>query len=60
VLWNKDSVEDSKIVEDIREYSDGKIVLDEEKLNLGVYRAPMQQKNNGKSKNQRRKNKKKY
>lgn len=60
VLWNKDSVEDSKIVEDIREYSDGKIVLDEEKLNLGVYRAPMQQKNNSKSKNQRRKNKKKY
>lgn len=60
VLWNKDNVEDSKIVEDIREYSDGKICLKEENLNLGIYRAPAQQKNNGKSKNQRRKNKKKY
>ena len=59
VLWNKDNVEDSKIIEDIREYSNGQICLSEEKLNLGVYRAPMQQhKQNGK--NQKKKNKKKY
>ena len=59
VLWNKESVEDSKIIEDIREYSNGQICLSEEKLNLGVYRAPVQQnKQNGK--NQKKKNKKKY
>ena len=60
VLWNKESVEDSKIIEDIREYSNGQICLSEEKLNLGVYhRAPVQQyKHNGK--NQKKKNKKKY
>lgn len=63
VLWNKESVEDGKIIEDICEYSDGKICLSEEKLNLGVYRAPMHQYNNkgkNKGKNQQRKNKKKY
>lgn len=63
VLWNKESVEDSKIIEDIHDYSDGKISLSEESLNLGVYHAPSahqnkSQHNNGK--NQRRKNKKKY
>ena len=59
VLWNKESVEDSKIIEDIREYSDGQICLSEESLNLGIYRAPQQQfrPNN---KNQKKKNKKKY
>jgi hypothetical protein len=52
-------VEDSKIIEDIREYSEGKIVLSENKLNLGIYRAPAHQfKHNGK--NQKKKNKKKY
>ena len=62
VLWNKESVEDSKIIEDIREYSNGQIVLDENNLKLGTYRAPSNY-NNGKNqngKNQRRKNKKKY
>ncbi|MBR4844971.1 MAG: DUF4290 domain-containing protein [Bacteroidaceae bacterium] len=58
VLWNKDGVEDSKIIEDIRDYSNGQICLSEEKLNLGVYRAPQQHKQNGK--NQKKKNKKKY
>ncbi len=59
ILWNKDNVEDSKIIEDIREYSNGQICLSEEKLNLGVYRAPQQQfRPNGK--NQKKKNKKKY
>ena len=59
ILWNKDNVEDNKIVEDIREYSNGQICLSEEKLNLGIYRAPQQQfKQNGK--NQKKKNKKKY
>ena len=59
VLWNKESVEDSKIIEDIRDYSNGQICLSEEKLNLGIYRAPVQQyKQNGK--NQKKKNKKKY
>lgn len=58
ILWNKENVEDSKIIEDIYEYSNGQISLSEEKLNLGVYRAPSQPHNNGKS--QRRKNKKKY
>ena len=59
ILWNKDNVEDSKIIEDIRDYSNGQICLSEEKLNLGVYRAPAQQyKQNGK--NQKKKNKKKY
>lgn len=65
ILWNKENVEDNKIIEDISEYSDGKIVLSEEKLNLGVYHAPTHQSNNkGKNqhagKNQRRKNKKKF
>lgn len=62
VLWNKESVEDSKIIEDIREYSNGQIVLDENNLKLGTYRAPSNY-NNGKNqngKNQRRKNKKKF
>ena len=59
VLWNKESVEDGKIIEDIREYSNGQICLSEENLNLGVYRAPQQQfRQNGK--NQKKKNKKKY
>ena len=59
VLWNKESVEDAKIIEDIREYSNGQICLSEEKLNLGIYRAPQQQfKQNGK--NQKKKNKKKF
>lgn len=62
VLWNKDDVEDRKIVEDIYEYSEGKISLDEHQLKLGVYRAPSPQHNSnknqkGKSKN---KNKKKH
>lgn len=63
VLWNKESVEDSKIIEDIREYSNGKIILSEEKLNLGVYHAPGHQHNKAQhnnGKNQRRKNKKKH
>ena len=60
VLWNKDNVEDSKIIEDICEYSAGQIRLTESELNLGVYRAPAQQNNKNKGKNQRRKNKKKY
>lgn len=63
VLWNKESVEDGKIIEDIREYSDGRINLSEEELKLGVYRAPVHQYNNrnkNKGKNQQRKNKKKY
>lgn len=62
VLWNKESVEDSKIIEDIREYTHGQICLSEDKLKLGVYHAPSPPQNkplhNGKS--QRRKNKKKY
>ena len=63
VLWNKESVEDGKIIEDIREYSNGQICLSVENLKLGVYRAPAyqynkNQHNNGK--NQRRKNKKKF
>ena len=62
VLWNKESVEDSKIIEDIREYSNGQIVLDENNLKLGTYRAPSNYNNNKNQngKNQRRKNKKKY
>ena len=60
ILWNKDNVEDSKIIEDIREYSNGQILLSEEKLNLGVYRAPTQQQYKHNSKNQKKKNKKKY
>ena len=60
VLWNKDNVEDNKIVEDIREYSNGQICLSEEKLNLGVYRAPVQQQNKHNGKNQKKKKNKKY
>ncbi len=65
VLWNKENVEDRKIIEDIHEYSDGQIQLSEEQLNLGVYRAPSQQ-NQKNQKNQKnrngqfRKNKKKH
>ena len=46
VLWNKDSVEDNKIIEDICEYSKGVILLNENELNLGTYHAPTQQHNN--------------
>ncbi len=61
ILWNKDAVEDSRIVEDIREYTNGVIVLNEEQLNLGVYKAPTHQfGKNQHGKNQRKKNKKKY
>ena len=65
VLWNKENVEDRKIIEDIYEYSGGQIQLSEEQLNLGVYRAPSQQ-NQKNQKNQKnrngqfRKNKKKH
>ena len=60
ILWNKESVEDSKIVEDIKEYSDGAICLNEEELNLGIYHAPANPYgNNGKNK-KNKKNKKKY
>lgn len=60
ILWNKDSVEDEKIVEDIKEYSDGSISLDAEQLNLGVYRAPVQQQNKSQKGKNNRKNKKKH
>ena len=60
ILWNKDNVEDNKIIEHIREYSNGQICLSEEKLNLGVYRAPVQQQHKQNGKNQKKKNKKKY
>ena len=60
ILWNKESVEDCKIVEDIKEYSDGAICLNEDDLNLGIYHAPANQYgNNGKNK-KNKKNKKKY
>lgn len=60
ILWNKESVEDSKIIEDIKEYSDGAICLNEDELNLGIYHAPANQYgNNGKNK-KNKKNKKKY
>ncbi|MBO7267048.1 MAG: DUF4290 domain-containing protein [Bacteroidaceae bacterium] len=61
ILWNKDSVEDARIVEDIREYTNGVISLNVNQLNLGIYRAPSSQHNkNQYGKNQRKKNKKKY
>lgn len=63
ILWNKESVEDGKIIEDIREYSNGQICLSVDKLKLGVYRAPAYQHNKNQhnnGKNQRRKNKKKF
>ena len=60
ILWNKDSVEDEKLVEDIKEYSDGSISLDAEQLNLGVYRAPVQQQNKSQKGKNNRKNKKKH
>lgn len=65
VLWNKDNVEDSKIIEDISEYSNQQLLLSKEELDLGVYQvsAPQYGKNNKNQhngKNQRRKNKKKY
>ena len=64
ILWNKDSVEDIRIVEDIREYTNGAICLDEEQLNLGIYKAPVplpqHHNKNQHGKNQRKKNKKKY
>ena len=60
ILWNKDNVEDERIVEDICEYTNGLICPRAEDLNLGVYRAPTQQfSKNQHGKNQRKKNKKK-
>ena len=60
ILWNKESVEDEKIIEDIKEYSDGAICLNAEELNLGVYRAPSQQQNKNQKGKNFRKNKKKH
>lgn len=60
ILWNKESVEDEKIIEDIKEYSDGAICLNAEKLNLGVYRAPAPQQNKNQKGKNSRKNKKKH
>ena len=60
ILWNKESVEDEKIIEDIKEYSDGTICLNAETLKLGVYRAPTPQQNKNQNGRNNRKNKKKH
>ena len=62
ILWNKDNVEDNRIVEDIREYTNGAICLEEERLNLGIYKVSGYQHccKSLHGKNQRKKNKKKY
>lgn len=60
ILWNKDSVEDARIIEDIREYTNGAISLDENQLRLGVYRAPSAQYGKNQYGKKNKKNKKKY
>ena len=44
----------------IKAFEQGEVSLSEEKLNLGVYRAPVQQQHKQNGKNQKKKNKKKY
>lgn len=40
LLWNKEGLEDSKIVDDIRSFSEGEIVVDEKALDLESYTVP--------------------
>lgn len=40
LLWNKEGLEDGKIVDDIREFSEGEIVVDEKALDLASYKLP--------------------
>lgn len=40
LLWNHEGLEDSKIVDDIRLFSDGEIVVDENALGLASYKLP--------------------
>ena len=40
LLWNKEGLEDGKIVDDIRMYSEGEIVVDEKSLGLESYNLP--------------------
>lgn len=54
LMWNKDSVEDEKILNDLAELSGGKIIRDESSIKLASAKSLMetapQQKNNGKNK----------
>lgn len=60
ITWNKDTVDDQKIFDDIRELSDGRICLSENDLHLDIT-APQQQrqyvqrKRTGNNNNQKRK-----
>ena len=58
ITWNKDTVEDQKIFDDIREMSDGAISLSEADLHLGIS-AP-QQPQQQRSFNQQRNNKQRH
>ena len=40
LLWNKEGLEDGKILEDIRTLSEGEIVANEKAVNLGAYKLP--------------------
>lgn len=65
MTWNKDTVEDSKIAEDLREMSEGKLQLNNELLRLMAERIeqncrPKNNNNNRGSNYNNRNNKKKY
>ena len=40
LLWNKEGLDDSKILEDIRAYSNGELTVDEKLVNLSAYKLP--------------------
>ena len=60
--WNKEGVEDQKIVDDLREYSNGRIDLKVEDLELNNVRLNGNNNNQRKPNNQRKQNnqRKKY
>ena len=53
--WNKDSVEDEKILKDLKEYTHGVIDLDPAAYHLREVKEPVVQQPRGKSKNNSKK-----
>jgi len=61
LLWNKEGLEDAKILEDIKTFSEGELVVDEDAVNLSAYKLPatmqtQQPQTQGKKKKKKKKN----
>ena len=57
--WNKDNVEDQKILDDLREMTDGKVSLNAENFKLSERKESFVQRNNNQKNNQKNKQKRK-